>query len=257
MHKADLPVTITDVLGIPPHEGIDGPWLSNEGTVIKEWFQAVAELHGLPYIGKVRTMQRILEHYGVAWDAKRHSSTERPAGGGGNVRKEAFADLLVALERDPRHRALAAVAAGTPFVTDPDHVPEDDERVMRAIRTRRGQPQFRQSLLAAYEGRCALTGCDAPAALEAAHVVRHADGGNYETSNGILLRADLHTLFDLGLLGFDPVTGRALLHKELAGTTYERELAGSVLRAPTHESARPDARGLRRHNSFHGLSELA
>lgn len=257
MLKADLPVTITELLGIPSHEGIDGPWLSNEGTVIKEWFQAVAELHGIPYIGKVRTMQRILEHYGVSWDAERHSSTERPRGGGGNVRKEAFADLLVALENDARPPALAAVAAGTPFVTCPDFATEEDERVMRAIRTRRGQPRFRQSLLSAYEGRCALTGCDAPAALEAAHIVRHADGGDYRPSNGILLRADLHTLFDLGLLGIDPETGRALLHAELGGSAYERELAGSVLRTPTHESPRPDARALRQHNSRYGLSVLA
>lgn len=252
MRKRELPVLITDILGIPPVDGIDGPWLSNQDTVIQEWFQAVAELLGLPYVGKVPTMARILEHYGVAWDAVRHSSTETPRGGGGNLRKEAFEDLLQAIRTDPRTGPLSTVAEGTPFGTDSAEGLRD-ERALRAIRSRRGQPRFRQSLVEAYDGRCALTGCDAPAALEAAHVRSHSAGGGYETRNGILLRADLHTLFDLGLLGVEPTTGRALLHPELLGTRYETELASAVLRPPRNPADRPDGQALAERNAEFGL----
>ena len=248
MRKSELPTAITDLLGIPSIDGIAGPWFSNEGTVIKEWFQAVAELLGLPYSGKVTTMTAVLAHYGIAWDAVRHSSTETLRGGGGNLRREAFEDLFSAIHQDPRTAAVAEVASGTPFNGEPDNPWREDQLVLRAIRTRRGQPRFRQLLLEAYEGRCAATDCDAPAALEAAHIVRHSESGTYETRNGILLRADLHTLFDLGLIGFEPTTGRVLLHSELTGTGYEVELATTVLRRPKDPAARPDPEALQDHN---------
>src|SRR5262245_42509124 len=49
----------------------------------------------------------------------------------------------------------------------PPHLPK---KVRRLINERRGQPKFREKLLSAYGGRCAVTGCDAEAALEAAHI---------------------------------------------------------------------------------------
>lgn len=72
------------------------------------------------------------------------------------------------------------------------------ERELRelSILVRRGQPQFRRDLLAAYEGKCALSGCDVVEALEAAHIVPYSAGGRDDVTNGLLLRADLHTLMD-------------------------------------------------------------
>ena len=72
----------------------------------------------------------------------------------------------------------------------------------RAERERRpSQAAFRTAVLTAYEGRCAITGCDVPSALEAAHVA------DWRTENdagaGILLRVDLHRLLESGLLAFD------------------------------------------------------
>ncbi len=69
-----------------------------------------------------------------------------------------------------------------------------DPVVLGAIQSRRGQPEFRQRLLAAYEGRCAITGCNVAEALEAAHIVPYAADGTYATSNSLLMRADIHTL---------------------------------------------------------------
>jgi predicted restriction endonuclease len=75
-----------------------------------------------------------------------------------------------------------------------------DEITLRAIKTRRGQPAFRQALLTEYKGTCCITGCKIEAVLEAAHITPHGDETNYSVFNGLLLRADVHTLFDLGLL---------------------------------------------------------
>lgn len=80
--------------------------------------------------------------------------------------------------------------------------PEDKIR-FAAIRARRGQADFRKRLLTAYKGRCCISGCAIQDILEAAHIQPHAAEPNYDTRNGLLLRADLHTLFDLNLLAVD------------------------------------------------------
>ena len=86
------------------------------------------------------------------------------------------------------------------------------------------QDAFRQALLLAYEGRCALTGCDAEPALEAAHVADWRSEN--DPGAGILLRADLHKLFDAGLL----VIGRG--YTVVAVPPWYRALQGTRLRLP-------------------------
>lgn len=80
---------------------------------------------------------------------------------------------------------------------------DDDEYRQQTIKTRRGQRRFRQALLKAYGSRCVLTGCRVEDLLEAAHITPHAEHTDYRVSNGLLLRADIHTLFDLNLLVID------------------------------------------------------
>ena len=63
------------------------------------------------------------------------------------------------------------------------------------------QVAFRRAVLAAYEARCALTGCDVPAALEAAHVADWREAN--DVGAGICLRVDLHRIFERGLLVID------------------------------------------------------
>ena len=65
------------------------------------------------------------------------------------------------------------------------------------VALRQGQPQFRKSLLTAYRSRCAITGTAVESVLEAAHIWPHKGEQTNEVWNGLLLRADLHTLFDL------------------------------------------------------------
>ena len=72
-------------------------------------------------------------------------------------------------------------------------------RAHREITVRRGQKKFRKALFAAYRNRCAVTGSSVYFVLEAAHIDRYFGDHSNHVTNGLLLRADLHTLFDLQL----------------------------------------------------------
>lgn len=77
-----------------------------------------------------------------------------------------------------------------------------DVRLARIICIRRGQPKFREKLVEKYK-KCPISGCDTIDVLEAAHVIPYSKKGNYEVQNGILLRADIHTIFDLGYIDIE------------------------------------------------------
>lgn len=146
-------------------------------------------------------------------------------------------------EADPANDALEATARAEDDQDSSDpEAPKDDHdarlRVMRQIVARRGQSAFRESLLDAYGGRCAITGCDAAAALEGAHLHPYRGPHSNTVANGLLLRADVHTLFDLRLLAPDPETRKITLSKLLAGTQYA-SFAGIHLAEPVPASHRP------------------
>jgi len=79
--------------------------------------------------------------------------------------------------------------------------PPTYEQIEAALRAREGQTRFRADLLQIFEGRCIVTGCVVDALLEAAHIEPYSEAQNHRLSNGLILRTDIHTLFDKGLLG--------------------------------------------------------
>jgi hypothetical protein len=89
--------------------------------------------------------------------------------------------------------------------------------VQRAIKARRGQQAFRNRLRERYGDRCMATGCAILDALEAAHISPHRSPDDHYEENGLLLRADVHTLFDLDLLGIEPDELRVELHPDVRG----------------------------------------
>lgn len=91
----------------------------------------------------------------------------------------------------------------------PDDPGEDDAWREGQIRIRRGQAEFRRRLLEVYGGQCIVTGTAMPELLEAAHIIPHSEGKDYTGGNGLLLRADIHTLYDLHLLSID---GGGMVH---------------------------------------------
>jgi len=111
-------------------------------------------------------------------------------------------------------------------------------RVYRQIVARRGQAGFRQKLLTAYGATCAVTGCAISEVLEAAHLRPYRGPESHTTPNGLLLRADIHTLLDLQLLAFDPVTRRVLISQNLKHSQYQG-LATAVLAEPLSGKQRP------------------
>lgn len=121
------------------------------------------------------------------------------------------------------------------------------KRVMREIVAREGQGDFRDGLLAAYGRRCAVTGCAVEEILEAAHIRPYRGEHTHRTDNGLLLRADIHTLFDKGLIWID-ATGRIQIAERLAGSEYE-QWREQELRLPAAPSCRPHADHLAYHRT--------
>ncbi|HEX5102814.1 MAG TPA: HNH endonuclease [Pirellulaceae bacterium] len=125
-----------------------------------------------------------------------------------------------------------------------ESVDEEHNRVLREVAERRGQDKFRNALIAAYDGHCAITGCDAVPALEAAHITPFGGAGSDDVRNGLLLRADIHTLFDLNLLGIEPESLAITLAERLLGTFYA-DLSDRKLLTPVDSSAEPNFEALR------------
>lgn len=100
-------------------------------------------------------------------------------------------------------------------------------RQYQLVERRQGQPKFRRQLIQIYAGKCCITGTKVAPILEAAHIVPFSEGRSFRDSpsNGLLLRADIHTLFDLYMLSIDPATNTVVLSEQLQETPYAK-LAG-------------------------------
>jgi len=118
------------------------------------------------------------------------------------------------------------------------------------VRPRLGQGAFRLIVTDAYQRRCAVTGERALPALEAAHIVPFSEVQTHEVRNGLLLRADIHRLFDLGYVSVAP-DYRFLVSKSIRdefenGREYYA-LHGRAIALPESASAHPDRQLLERH----------
>lgn len=139
---------------------------------------------------------------------------------------------------------------------DPDSIHDERERALRAIRLRRGQPAFRAALLAAYGRRCAITACSVVDVLEAAHITPYLGSLTNHVSNGLLLRTDIHTLFDCYLLAIEPKTRTVIMADTLKGSSYAK-IAGKILRSPNDVASGPSKRNLeKRYSIFVAMHEL-
>lgn len=164
---------------------------------------------------------------------------------------QAHGSAAAAVEVAVLGRAQENLAVST-GIFDPGTIVDGRVRIIATIVRRRGQPEFRRRLLEAYGGRCAITGCEAVEALEAAHIVPYRGPETHHLSNGLLLRADIHTLFDLGLLAIDSATMVVLLAPSLATTSY-KELDGKRLQLPKDDSSKPAQEALDQHRDWSGL----
>ncbi|MEE8154808.1 MAG: HNH endonuclease signature motif containing protein [Phycisphaerales bacterium] len=90
-----------------------------------------------------------------------------------------------------------------------------------AILARRGQRPLRYALLKAYGNHCAITGACPKDLLEVAYIAPFPKGDVNSVENAMLLRSDIHTLWDLNLIGVDPQDLSIHVAKRLRGSTYE------------------------------------
>ncbi len=125
------------------------------------------------------------------------------------------------------------------------------------IRPRLGQGAFRVLVTDTYRRRCAITQERTLPALEAAHIRPYGDGGEHKARNGLLLRRDIHSLFDSGYVTVTPelrfeVSRR--IKEEFENGRHYYELHGNQIFEPDDASRRPDPEALRWHNeqSFRG-----
>jgi predicted restriction endonuclease len=107
-----------------------------------------------------------------------------------------------------------------------------------------------------YGATCAISGSTVEPLLEAAHIIPHALETNYATSNGLLLRADIHTLFDLHLIAVD-ADGRVAVSRSLEWTEYAQFRGRRLVAIPSDEGARPAPDQLKRHHDLFMAREEA
>jgi len=117
---------------------------------------------------------------------------------------------------------------------------------------RLGQGSFRVMVTDAYDRRCAVTNERTLPALDAAHIKPYSEEGQHVVKNGILMRRDLHALFDKGYLTITPSNkvqvSRRIKEEFENGRDYYR-LQDSTIRLPTNPSNHPSRAFLEWHNS--------
>jgi putative restriction endonuclease len=250
-----------------PHYAIAGFGLFARHSIVPAWlaWDSFGEGNGAPDFD---TMCRRIEKYRRAEpDPRRNYSVgcimlsapvffaddqwvREPEGFSRNIVRGAGLELeqgegrrvwLECLERAAAGRVLASAAA------EPDTVVWAGERhgAPRLVEPRLGQGTFRVSIVDAYQGACAVTGEHSLPVLDVAHIKSFSAGGAHDIRNGLLLRTDVHRLFDRGYVTVTPdyrfEVSRKLKEDYENGRTYY-ELNGKAIRLPAakHECPAPE-----------------
>jgi putative restriction endonuclease len=124
-------------------------------------------------------------------------------------------------------------------------------------RGRLGQGAFRILVTDAYTRRCAVTGEKTLPVLQAAHIKPYASDGPHRVSNGLLLRSDIHTLFDRGYVTVTPElkvdVSKHLREDWQNGREYYAHHGKLLAVTPSKAGEPPDAEFLRWHNEHRFL----
>lgn len=154
------------------------------------------------------------------------------------------------------HGPVSAEAKGTYFYSwiAFDDLDEQETKILRdaadveaeayyvaQTMKRRHQEKFRKALLDVYDGCCAVTNVSTQDVLQAAHIDAFAKSKSHAVTNGILLRSDIHLLYDAHLLTIMPDSGRIVVSEAVHDDIY-RELNGMRIRLPRCREFQPDER---------------
>jgi putative restriction endonuclease len=118
---------------------------------------------------------------------------------------------------------------------------------LRAVKQRLHQACFREAVIAAYNGRCAVSGLPEPLLLDAAHIIadKHEKLGQPVIPNGIPLSKIHHAAFDAHLIGIDPdyrlhVSERLLAHNDGPMLEALKRIKGGTIHLPGRTKDHPD-----------------
>ncbi|MBE7172692.1 MAG: HNH endonuclease [Williamsia sp.] len=133
---------------------------------------------------------------------------------------------------------------------------ETDERYGKSIlrKVRLGQGAFRILITDAYSRKCSITGEKTLPVLEAAHIKPYAESGPHYISNGLLLRSDMHKLFDTGYITITKdhhiEVSKKIAEEFQNGKEYYQYHGKQLSYLPHKPSDRPDERYIEWHNNI-------
>lgn len=197
--------------------------LKEDPYVKKEYYKALSLEFGRTAKYYERRMGNIshviVEHYKI-----NHLYGLKPLFG---VGKNVFNDIVSIIDKNGYIDEIIAINnQQLQSFTKNDIIQAKDDDISKKTlikkRIRRGQLKFRNNLLETYNNSCAISNCNIINVLEAAHIQKHTNSGINNTSNGILLRSDLHKLFDSNLLKINPQTFTVELSELLKSSSYGR-----------------------------------
>jgi putative restriction endonuclease len=149
---------------------------------------------------------------------------------------------------------LHNVPVQTPIMKPSETGREEKERYGKPtlVIPRLGQRSFRWAVTDAYDRRCAISGEKVLPVLDAAHIHPYDKGGQHEIQNGLLLRMDLHRLFDRGYITITPkyrleVSKR--IHEEFDNGKEYSALHGGKILLPKRILDAPGESNLEWHNT--------
>jgi putative restriction endonuclease len=135
--------------------------------------------------------------------------------------------------------------------TQPWHAPGPVFGDPRLTPYRLAQQAFKAVVLSAYHGHCAVTGTKIRPVLQAAHIRPVTNGGENRLDNGMLLRSDVHTMFDNGYLAVDPRQNKLIvsprLREDFGNGAEFYSKAGQVIALPDRRVDQPNAEFLEWH----------
>ena len=151
--------------------------------------------------------------------------------------------------------AVQGKAVAKASAVQPHSMPRYGEPIL--VRPRLGQGAFRIVVTDSYHRRCSVTGEKTLPALDAAHIRPYRDGGSHDASNGLLLRRDLHSLFDAGYVTVTPerrfeVSRR--IREEFHNGRHYYALHGQEISVPDLAERHPERGALAWHNEHIFLS---
>jgi len=163
------------------------------------------------------------------------------------IGKNLWAKVELLLER----YMLGSVPNDNPFIL---REPEDRYRTSVLSKVRIGQGAFRVLITDAYQRRCSITGEKTLPVLESAHIRSYSEDGPHSISNGILLRSDIHKLFDNGYLTITTdlkvEVSKRIKEEFLNGKEYYQYHGKGLMTLPAKLSDRPDKQYIEWHNSI-------